>query len=68
MQRDIEQDHQCVLYAREQKIKELLTRNAELQYFETYHEAKIYALEKTNERLKQGIDNMASELWERYHL
>jgi len=65
MQRDIEQDHQCVVYALEQKIKELLTRNAELQYFETYHEAKIHALVKTNERLEEGIDNMASEISDR---
>ena len=65
MQREIEQDHQSVVYVLEQKIKELLTRNAELQYFETYHQVKIRNLEETNKRLKQGIDNMASEIWDR---
>ena len=65
MQRDIEQDHQSVVYALEQKIKELLTRNAELQYFETYHEVKIHNLEETNKRLEEGIDNMASEISDR---
>ena len=65
MQRDIEQDHQSVVYALEQKIKELLTRNAELQYFETYHEVKIHNLEETNKRLEEGIDNMASEIRDR---
>ena len=65
MQSDIEQDHQSAVYALEQKIKELLTRNAELQYFETYHEVKIINLEETNKRLEEGIDNMASEIRDR---
>ena len=65
MQREIEQDHQSVVYALEQKIKELLTRNAELQYFETYHQVKILNLEEINKRLEQRIDNMASEIWDR---
>ena len=65
MQREIEQDHQSVVYALEQKIKELLTRNAELQYFETYHQVKILNLEEVNKRLEQRIDNMASEIWDR---
>ena len=65
MQRDIEQDHQSVVYALEQKIKDLLTRNAELQYFETYNEVKIHNLEETNKRLEEGIDNMASEIRDR---
>ena len=65
MQREIEQDHQSVVYALEQKIKELLTRNAELQYFETYHQVKILNLEETNKRLEQGIHNMVSEIWDR---
>ena len=68
MQRDIEQDHQCVVYALEHKIKELLTRNTQLQYFKTYHEAKIHALVKTNKRLEEEIDNMASEIRDRYDL
>jgi len=68
MQRDIEQDHQSVVYALEQKIKELLTRNAELQYFEAYHEVKIHSLEKTNKKLEEGIYNMASEIRDRYGL
>ena len=65
MQREIEQDHQSVVYVLEQKIKELLTRNAELQYFETYHQVKILNLEEINKRLEQRIDNMASEIWDR---
>ena len=65
MQRDIEQDHQSVVYALEQKIKELLTRNAELEYFETYHEVTIHNLKETNKRLEEGIDNMASEIRDR---
>ena len=64
-QREIEQDHQSVVYDLEQKIKELLTRNAELQYFQTYHEVKIHNLEETNKRLEEGIDNMASEISDR---
>jgi len=68
MQRDIEQDHQSVVYALEQKIKELLTRNAELQYFEAYNEVKIHALEETNKKLEEGIHNMASEIRDRYGL
>ena len=65
MQREIEQDHQSVVYFLEQKIKELLTRNAELQYFETYHQVKILNLEEINKRLEQRIDNMASKIWDR---
>ena len=65
MQREIEQDHQSVVYALEQKIKELLTCNAELQYFETYHEVKILNLKEMNKKLEQRIDNMTSEIWDR---
>ena len=65
MQREIEQDHQSVVYALEQKIKELLTRNAELQYFETYHQVKILNLKEKNKVLEQRIDNMTSEIWDR---
>ena len=65
MEREIEQEHQSVVYDLEEKIKELLTRNAELQYFETYHQVKILNLEEINKRLEQRIDNMASEIWDR---
>ena len=65
MQRDIEQDHQSVVYALEQKIKELLTRNAELEYFETYHEVTIHNLKETNKRLEEGINSMSSEIRDR---
>ena len=53
MQRDIEQDHQSAVYALEQKIKELLTRNAELEYFETYHEVTIQR--QINDLKKESI-------------
>ena len=65
MQRDIEQDHQSVVYALEQKIKDLLTRNAELEYFETYHEVKILNLKEMNKKFEQRIDEMTSEIWDR---
>jgi len=65
MEREIEQDHQSVVYALEEKIKELLTRNAELQYFETYHQVKMLNLEEEKKVLEQRIDNMASEIWDR---
>ena len=65
MEREIEQEHQSVVYDLEEKIKELLTRNAELQYFETYHQVKILNLKEKNKVLEQRIDNMTSEIWDR---
>ena len=57
-QKNIEQEHQSVVYSLQYKIKELVARNVELEQLEEQHERNIRLLDHKNKELEKAISQM----------
>ena len=57
-QKNIEQEHQSVVDSLQYKIKELVTRNLELEQLEEQHERNIRLLDHKNKELEKAISQM----------